>query len=67
MVIDVMNHLSPAQSFFPNEVLHTEKVQLMTNGKNGQISLKYRHTHRQENRQMKTEYGISLEQKENNH
>lgn len=67
MVTDVMNHLSLAQSFFPNEVLHIEKVQLMINGKNGQISCKDRHTHRQENRQMKTEYGISLEQKENNH
>lgn len=64
MVTDVMNHLSLAQSFFPNEVLHIEKVQLMING---QISLKDRHTHRQANRQMKTEYGISLEQKENNH
>lgn len=61
----VMNHLSLAQSFFPNEVLHTGKFQLMTNGKKGQISLKDRHTQRQANRQMKTEYRISLKQKEN--
>lgn len=44
MVTDVMNHLSLAQSFFPNELLHIEKLQLMTNGKNGQISLKDTHT-----------------------
>lgn len=63
MVTDVMNHLSLAQSFFPNEVLHIEKVQLMTNGKNGQISLKDRHTYRQASRQKKTEYRISLNRK----
>lgn len=61
MVTDVMNHLSLAQSFFPNEGVHIGKVQLMINGK--KISLKDRHTLRQANSQMKTEYRIFLKQK----
>lgn len=66
MITDVMNHLSLAQSFFPNEVLHIGKVQLTTNCLNGQISLKDRHTQRQAKKQMKTQYRIPLKEKEKN-